>query len=126
MLKNDNLGDVDSLFDLANKYAVGNEVQKDIYKAINYFKLAAAKGDIESLLMLGVAYDQIGNSQEAFKYYFQAAENGNLKAQFDLSICFFNGEGVGQDHSKGLYWLKRAASGGHAQAINVMRQNNLT
>ena len=41
------------------------------------------------------------------------AEVGDLKAQWDLSNMYYEGDGVTQDHEKAFYWTSKAALQGH-------------
>ena len=41
------------------------------------------------------------------------AEAGNLKAQWDLSNIYYEGNGVTQDNEKAFYWTFKAALQGH-------------
>jgi len=45
-----------------------------------------------------------------------AAENGNIKAQFNLALLYENGEGIEQNLEKALYWYQKAAENGDAKA----------
>ena len=38
----------------------------------------------------------------------KAAEQGNMVAQYNLGVCYNNGEGVEKDQEKSNYWLKKA------------------
>jgi TPR repeat protein len=39
----------------------------------------------------------------------KAAEQGNAKAQYDMSIYYAKGEGVEQNPVKSAYWCEKAA-----------------
>ena len=43
-------------------------------------------------------------------------EAGNLNAQFNLGICYNNGDGVTVDKREAIKWYKRAAEAGHVSA----------
>ena len=45
-----------------------------------------------------------------------AAERGDIDAQFTLGKCYNNGEGVKQDYTQAVYWYRKAAGQGHAEA----------
>ena len=49
------------------------------------------------------------NLQQLLKY----AEAGDLKAQWDLSNMYYEGNGVTQDNEKAFYWTSKAALQGH-------------
>jgi len=44
------------------------------------------------------------------------AEAGDGKAQFDLGVCYFEGEGVVKDEQEAVKWYKKAAEQGFAVA----------
>ena len=59
--------------------------------------------------------------QSFFQRMKQAAEQGNAEAQYNLSVMYHEGEGVGQDEEKAVYWLKKSAAQGYIQAQDVLR-----
>ncbi len=48
--------------------------------------------------------------KRAFQYYAQEAKEGNTTAQNALSYLYFNGLGTTQNSTKGLEWLRQAAT----------------
>ena len=58
--------------------------------------------------------------EAAVKWYRKAAEQGFVEAQFELALCYENGDGVPQDDAESITWYYKAAEQGHAIA-----QNNL-
>ena len=48
--------------------------------------------------------------------YRKAAEQGDAKAQYNLSSCYFKGDGVRKDIEQAILWLRRSAKQGDAQA----------
>jgi hypothetical protein len=53
---------------------------------------------------------------EAVKWYRKAAEQGDANAQFNLGLCFEDGQGVAMDPVEAVKWCRRAAEQGHADA----------
>ena len=53
------------------------------------------------------------------KWFRLSAEQGNVSAQTNLSLSYFDGKGVPQDHKTSLYWYKLAA----VQFVETMQQN---
>ena len=45
-----------------------------------------------------------------------AAEQGDLVAQYNLALCYENGEGVKEDKTEAVKWYKKAAEQGQAKA----------
>ena len=50
----------------------------------------------------------------------KAAEQGLARAQYNLGVCYQNGEGVENDSAKAVEWYRKAAKQGDKEA-----QNNL-
>lgn len=46
----------------------------------------------------------------------EAAEQGDVDAQYMLGDFYANGEGVKQDYEKAIEWTKKAADQGHIMA----------
>lgn len=64
----------------------------------------------------GVAQD----FKEAAKWFRQAAEQGNAKAQGALGVMYFRGEGVAQDSKEAAKWYRQAAEQGNAGAQHFL------
>jgi TPR repeat protein len=47
-----------------------------------------------------------------------AAEQGDAVAQFNIGLCFFNGEGVQQDPAEAVKWFRMADEHGDADALS--------
>ncbi len=58
-----------------------------------------------------------GQVERAAELHHQAAELGDLDAQFELYIYYAQGVGVAQDAAQSDAWLNRAAAGGHPRAV---------
>ena len=53
---------------------------------------------------------------QAVKWYRQAAEQGDSEAQFNLGLCYENGEGVPKDLAEAVKWYRKAAEQNDADA----------
>ena len=97
-----------------------------LFFAAMFTVASVAMGQIEDLLsdddkayhntLMGRMYYYDGDYAEAFPLFEKAAEQGNAEAQYSLGRCYYNGEGVGKDFTKGVYWYGKAAEQGHAEA----------
>lgn len=80
----------------------------------------ANQGDPDAQYQLALAYQENANnaqnSQDAFYWLHQAANNDNKLAMLPLAQAYFNGTGTEVDTSQGLYWLTKLAVSGDAQA----------
>lgn len=56
------------------------------------------------------------NKEVAFKLYMQAAELGNLNAQYQVGKCYCAGSGVKRSKEEGIKWVLKAAEQGLAEA----------
>jgi TPR repeat protein len=71
------------------------------------------------------AYER-GDYATAYRLIKPLAEQGYVKAQFNLGIMYHNGEGVPQDYTEAMKWYRRAAEKGLADAhynLGVMYNN---
>ena len=61
----------------------------------------------------------IVDKAEAVRLYRKAAEQGNADAQFNLSLCYRNGDGVMKDFVEAYTWFLLAAASGHEEGGKV-------
>lgn len=103
------------------KYSLLHE--KDPQQAVNWFKKAAAAGDINSQMFMAAAYLYgIGvkkNMDMATRYYIDAAKNGNSIAQFTLAENFINSRNA-SNNKLGLIWLTKSANNNNPQALTKL------
>ena len=59
-----------------------------------------------------------GNVEKAVLYYTKAAEKGDARAQFVLSLCYNDGYGVDPDEERSMYWLNLSLEQEYALAQN--------
>lgn len=109
------LGNVDSQYFVAVKYANGNGVKRNRHLAILWFKKAASVGHVMAHYMLGIYYKEgnevVQDFELAEKYLRFAAEKEEPKAQFALgALLHLHMKKV----EEAKEWYQRAA-----------RQNNL-
>jgi TPR repeat protein len=64
----------------------------------------------------GIDADKAGDYATALKEYRVAAEQGHIKAQFNLGWLYHNGEGVTQDYKEVVKWWRLAAEQGNVRA----------
>lgn len=76
----------------------------------------AQAGDAQSQLHLGEAYTRRKNYEEAVRWFRQAADQGNARAQMDMGIDYENGRGVEQDFGQALNWYRKSADQGNMAA----------
>ena len=74
------------------------------------------KNDPVAMMLMGGMRDREGNYKSAFEYYTKAAELGDAKAHYNLSVMYYRGLGVEKDEKKQVYHLEEAAIRGSVLA----------
>ena len=109
---------------LANLYANGLGIEKNMGKAAYWYSKAAKLGSSEAQYRVGILYfsgqglDQ--NYQMAAESYMQAAEQNHAEAQNNLAGMYALGLGVERDFVKAYMWAYLAATkGAHRSKENL-------
>lgn len=114
-------GNVEAQMRMATKFENGENVAKDINKAIELYKKAGNQGNVKAQLHLGDVYSKgLGvdkDEKEAMEWYRKAAEAGNADGQYNLGSCYYYGIGTAKDIKTGMEWTNKAATQGHELAI---------
>ena len=74
----------------------------------------------------GLKAANAGDYAAALQEWRPLAEQGDIKAQYNLGVMYQNGYGVPQDYAEALRWYRMAAEQGHADArysLGVMYHN---
>ena len=108
--------DLEAQFELAQRYAVGNEVRQDYVEAVKWYRRAADLDFADAQFELARCYET-GNGvrrdyAEAAKWYRLAAEQGHAEAQRKLGRCYTQGRGVKADYDEADKWFSTAADQG--------------
>jgi TPR repeat protein len=114
---------------LGEMYSDGSGVPKSIEQAINWYKLAAEKGNIKAQYRLGFIYDKFDgkfkNNKQAIHWYTKAAQQGDDWAQNQLASMYWLKTEV-EDYSKAIFWFEKSAEQGNIysqQALGSMYRN---
>lgn len=81
----------------------------------------AERGDFEAQSSVGIRYGR-GDGVEkndtlAVKWFRMSAENGWAQGEYNLGICYYNGEvGLEVDYSEAVKWFRKAAEQGYDSA----------
>lgn len=68
----------------------------------------------------GKKYDSQKDANTAIGYYLAAAEIGNIDANYELGMIYYNGDGVTQDFYRAREYFERAADKGDADALYML------
>ena len=109
-----------SQYALAEIYAYGLGVERNLARAVGLYQAAARQGFAEAQYRLGRLYrDGDGvkmNLPVAIKWLELAAQNGNPAAQNSLGRQYADGVGVKQDDIEALKWISLSASQNNSEA----------
>ncbi|KAG0059489.1 hypothetical protein BGZ89_000367 [Linnemannia elongata] len=121
-------------FRIGTMYRQGNGHQPDESTALYWFNRAIEHGDTNGwgfytkgcihLFGVGVPKD----SAKAHGWFLKAAWQGNIFAQGEVGILYYEGNGTPKDYSKAMEWLIKAASqgiGGPQHVIGSMYYQGL-
>lgn len=100
-------------------YQLGKDAENngDYNSAIDfYLKARDEDNNADVNFRLGWCYNQNQDYANTYKYYLKAANLGSGVAMNNLSVLFFNGQGISQDYAKGRKWLEKAANNGYEHA----------
>ncbi|GAB6168358.1 hypothetical protein JCM1393_08180 [Clostridium carnis] len=101
-------------------YYLGKNVDKDYFKAREYFEMAAEQGNEYAEGYLALFYEKgFGgekNIDKALEWYKKAAMKGNAFSQYSLGYIYFSGEEVEQNLDYSFEWYKKAAENEFAPA----------
>lgn len=127
-----------SNYAIGRAYYDGNWLEKNIPKAMLYFRLAADEGHAKAQLIYGEYCEENKDYVQAFTYYKKAADNGNSFAMYNIgTLCeknyavdilkktialFNNREEVTK--LKELYFVQAANSGHKKACLWVARYYN--
>ena len=99
-------------------YGLG--VGKNPEEAEKLFRGEAEKGDAWAQLLLGWCLGK-RDVKDAVGWFRKSALQGNAVAQFQLAVCYFDGEGgIAKDPAEAEKWLKKSAEQGHGPAQIVL------
>lgn len=98
-------GDTVAILEVARRYAKGKGVKRN---------------DVEAMMWYGKVARQ-GNP-EATNWFRDLAEKGSAQAQYNLGVCYENGEGVEKDTSEAMKWYRIAFEQGHKDAETALQK----
>ncbi len=88
-----------------------------VEEALPVVREKALRADVWSKYMLGAVYDfAFADDAEAFRWYAEAAEQGNVLAEDSLGHMYEAGRGVTADNAQAVHWFRAAADQGYARS----------
>ena len=106
---------------LEQRCAYCREPLPDTQEEIEQNKMKRARAnDPAGLFDMGSKHYKEGDYGAAFEYWTKAAALGDANAHHNLSVMYYNGEGVEKDEKKQVYHLEEAAIAGHPRARHCL------
>lgn len=106
---------------LAFFYQNGQGVERSIEKALELLlKAVELKNDVVYILNLAVTYRDLGDYENARKWFLSAAEQGDAIAQGNLGRLYRDGLGGPQDYTLAVKWYTLAAEQGDDYAQTAL------
>lgn len=109
-----NLTTIYSFASEPNLYAKGLQAEQigDISLAVENYKKSATQGLSDSKFALGRLYrDTYNDAHKSFKWFLDAAEQGNSFAQYEVGIIYSRGNSIiTVNHKKAKKWLTLAVN----------------
>lgn len=106
---------------LGSLYLNGWGVEKDINRALENYKMAAAFGNEEAMNNIGFIFmgneDIEENPEQSFYWFNEAAKKGHDVGMYNLGYCYKNGYGVEADVEKAAELFKKSAELGNVDAM---------
>jgi TPR repeat protein len=107
-------------FNIGNCYSKGEGRQKDINKAIYWYKKAVVNNVMAAKMNLGFLYlyDTSDQKQhaEGVSLLLQAKKAGNVRASLTLGTAYYQGLGVDKNYTKAIELYEEAAKKGNSGA----------
>jgi localization factor PodJL len=109
-------GDAGAEYEIAQRYADGHGVFKDLTAAAQWFERAAKQGMAQAQFRLGGQYEKgLGVKKDieaARRLYTEAAEAGHAKAMHNLAVLYAEGSAGKPDYQTAARWFRKAADYG--------------
>ncbi len=91
-----------ALFNLGYCYEKGSGVKKDEKRAHELYNRAAALGDTDAALRLGIVNMASGKKSDGIAVFNTRAEQGDICAKYNIGVCYERGDGVDPDYNKAV------------------------
>lgn len=95
-------------------------------EAMRWYRAAAAKGNAESMLMLGGLYFEgkgvAKDYSEALKWHRASAAKGNEEALWYVGMAYYIGKAVPKNNAEAVRWFRLSAARGDANGRNSLAE----
>jgi TPR repeat protein len=110
-------GDPKAQWNLGSLFASGGPgLKKDLRQAFAWCHKSADANFVPAQATLGVLYARIKDHERAAQCFKNAANDGDLEAQYNLGVLYSKGQGVEENQEQAFHWFARAAERGLVSA----------
>lgn len=99
-------GSAKAQYNVGVRYERGENLPKDLDKAIEWYEKAAEQGYVNAQYNLGIIHHTPSfgryNPAKALEWYLRAAEQSDEQAKVEIGALYYRGEGVKKDYEKAL------------------------
>lgn len=121
--KSANAGFAEAQVSLGDLYYNGQDnLALDLVKARFWYQKAVVQGHAGAYYKMGVTFEDEQDFVNAFTWYEQAADRGNIPAQMSVAHCYRYGRGVTKDLIKAIFWYQKAAEKGNISAQDHLEE----
>lgn len=124
LIKAADFGNDLSQFQMGLRYAAGDGVPQNAYKAKELYEAAAKKEFPPAKTKLGqcymVGFGTAQNEEKAFNLYKEAFELEDVEGQTYLGLCYVDGVGTDQDFPRGFSLILDAGENGDLYAMDIL------
>jgi len=99
-------------------YANGQGVPQNDQEAIKWYRLAAEQGYEEA--KVNILKLERNDAPQTLQALISDAENGIVKAQYNLGMMYANGQGVRENHQEAIKWYRLAVGQGYERAKSIV------
>lgn len=107
-------GNTAALYNLGYIYLLGEGVEVDEQKAIQYFRRGASFQDGKCMQALAMCYrngDGVEKDPAKTVYWLKnGAKIGHAGCQYHLALCYESGEGIETDYNEAVTLMKKSAA----------------
>jgi len=111
------MGLIDAIRDLGNRYQFGDGVKKNLSESINWFKKGSVLGDSISSFLVSYAYSRgkgvEKDEKESHLWAIKAAEQGHVSSMAFVANNYLYGLSVDVNYKKALFWANQASDNGN-------------
>jgi TPR repeat protein len=116
------MGAPDGQYQLAQIYEKGQDVPRDLDKAIHYYQLSAQQNYLPSAMELGRIFSNektVQDEKKSIEWYTFAANRGEIQAENYL--FHYYDESPNPDKQKAFYWLGKMLKAAFPKEENLAR-----